>query len=463
YALGPARQSLTHLRPLPPFYWPPGYPLAVALTSFVAGARPLPGQLVSLVAGGLAAVFTLLLARELWPTSDMVALPAWGPALAGLVVACGGQLWQSSAVVMADTLALAAATAGVWALARYGRREQGRWLALAATGLAVAVVTRWAYALVALPCALSALTALVRRPRPLAVRDSLAALAVVVAILGPIAGPALAGLVQHAALAPFATDLQVYSWQPLNAFRRTFATADGQLAYALPNGLYYASLPARPAYLTPLLAWLILPGLWLLARRRDLALWLLLAGWAASVFAFHAGAPWQNVRFGLAYLPPLAILSTLSFAELWVRANATGRAVLGLLLAAGLAWQVASGTLLLDDFIARKDADLALVRAVNVPPDAQLLTFGPTLTFQHYTALATTDLSEVGPRDLARLLAGQRPTYLLLDVPNVESQWRGLPPDSNYQWLRAGPGLRPLRQYGPYTLFQVGTAPPGTP
>ncbi|MGN6672994.1 MAG: hypothetical protein ACTHMA_06810, partial [Thermomicrobiales bacterium] len=82
---------------------------------------------------------------------------------------------------------------------------------------------------------------------------------------------------------------------------------------------------------------------------------------------------------------------------------------------------------------------------------------------QHYTALATTDLSEVGPRDLARLLAGQRPAYLLLDVSNVESQWRGLPPDSNYQWLRAGPGLRPLRQYGPYTLFQVGTAPPGTP
>ncbi|MGN6361711.1 MAG: hypothetical protein ACTHNK_15110, partial [Thermomicrobiales bacterium] len=219
----------------------------------------------------------------------------------------------------------------------------------------------------------------------------------------------------------------------------------------------------RPAYLTPLLAWLILPGLWLLARRRNPARWLLLAGWAASVFAFHAGAPWQNIRFGLAYLPPLAILGALGFALLWVRANASGRAALGLLLAASVAWQVMSGTLLLRDFIARKDADLALVRAVTLPPNAQLLTFGPTLTFRHYTVLATTDLAEVGPRDLARLLAGQRPAYLLLDVSNVESQWRGLPPDSNYQWLRAGPGLRPLRQYGPYTLFQVGAVPPGAP
>ena len=32
---------------------------------------------------------------------------------------------------------------------------------------------------------------------------------------------------------------------------------------------------------------------------------LLILGWAGVVYAFHAGAAWQNFRFTLAYLPPL--------------------------------------------------------------------------------------------------------------------------------------------------------------
>ncbi|HET8627533.1 MAG TPA: hypothetical protein VFL91_08945, partial [Thermomicrobiales bacterium] len=137
YAVGPLRASLLHLRPPPAFYWPPGYPLLVALASFVVGARPLAGQIVSLVAGGLAAVFAALLAHEVWPALDArggARARLYGPLLAGLAVALCGQVWQSSVVVMADTAGLAAATGGAWALARYGRRGDSGgpgWLVLA--------------------------------------------------------------------------------------------------------------------------------------------------------------------------------------------------------------------------------------------------------------------------------------------------------------------------------------------
>src|SRR3954447_22455836 len=68
YAVGPLRTALLHLSPPPPFFWPPGYPLFVALASLVVGIAPQAGQLVSLTCGALAAVFTLRLAREVWPS-----------------------------------------------------------------------------------------------------------------------------------------------------------------------------------------------------------------------------------------------------------------------------------------------------------------------------------------------------------------------------------------------------------
>ncbi|HET8628142.1 MAG TPA: hypothetical protein VFL91_12015, partial [Thermomicrobiales bacterium] len=375
-----------------------------------------------------------------------------------------GQVWQSSVVVMADTAGLAAATGGAWALARYGRRGDSGgpgWLVLAAAGLSWAVLTRWAYALVAIPCTAYALVVMRRRGWRVALAHGAAAAAVVALVLGPLAVPVAVGMLEPGRTAPFAADLDVYRWDPLNAARRAFHTADGLLAYRWPNGLYYALAPALPFFFTPLLAWAIAPGLWAALRRRAAAGLVLVAGWAGVTYAFHAGAPWQNIRFVLAYLPPLAVLLALGIVTICRVGGRYGAAIVGVALAAGLAWMVAGGVGLTRGFIARKDADLAVARAVRLPADARLLTFGPTLTFQHYTTIETDDLSGLTTADLARLAAGDRPVYLLLDTANVEQQWRGLPPDEDYRWLRDGPRLAPLGRYGEYTLFRVGRAAGG--
>ncbi len=468
YAIGPLRQSLLSLRLPPAFFWPPGYPLLVALVSFVTGITPWAGQVVSLGAGLLVPVFTALLAREVWSEdSDGWGLPLFAGALAALV----GQLWQSSTVVMADTAGLAAATAGVWALARYGRKAGGGWLVLAATLVAYAVLTRWAYALVAIVCVAYILWLTVRRPFRVKWRDVALAAAAVSLVLAPVWLPALQGADDAASQRPaFAGNLVVYSWHPLNAFRRHFVTADGLLSYRMANGLWYALAPGHRYYFTPLLAWFLLPGFWAVLHRRASGPIVLLLGWIAAIFVFHAGAPWQNFRFNLAHLPPLAIVVAIGVQTVagWLRRvfaeGAQQQAASGLVVvvvAAGMAWMAAGGWILTSSFITRKSADLATVAWVErqTGPDARLLTFNLTSTFRHYGHLETYELFGLEPPDVAGLLDDGEAVYLLIDVVEVEGQWRGRSPSLTYHWLREQAGLDEVGRDRAYTLFRVDGQP----
>lgn len=452
YGTVSVRQSLLHLTPLEAFFWPPGYPLLVALASFGLGPTALAGQVVSLAMGGLVPVCTALLVRELWPDDVGLAL------LAGVLAALPGQLWQSSIVVMSDTTGLALATLSAWALVRYARTQRPGWLVLASAALAYAMLARWIYGLVGIPFAAYALWALPRRRPSRALTHALFAGGVAALLLVPVLGPPLLGLLSHPAEpATFAGNLQVYSWSPLNAFRHDFFTADGHLEYPLPNGVYYAIAPANFAYFGPLLAAWIAVGLWAAVRTWQRPTLLLVVGWAAVVYVFHAGAPWQNFRFALAYLPPLAILVAAGLAWTWRRLDRRLGACLLVLAGLGLLVTARSGVRLVEGFIDRKDADLALVRwvAAQTPPDAQLLSFGPTLTFRHYTSLPTYDLFDLTPADLSARLASPLPTYLVLDEANVEDQWLGQAPSQNFHALRDGRGLVELGSEETYTLFRV--------
>ncbi len=436
YATGPLRSALIHAQPWPAFFWPPGYPLLVALLSFVVGPIPVAGQSVSLVMGALVPVLAALLTRELWPQER------WLPLLAGGLTALTGQLWQSSMVVMADTTGLALATLSAFVIVRYAQRHGLPWLIAATLALTLAILSRWIYGLVALPFA-----AYVLSGRP-PIRHVVAAALVGAAVLAPVLGPSLlATLREPTADAAFAGNLQVYTWSPLNAVLRDFDTPDGHLSYARPNGLYYALAPANLALFGPLLAPAIAIGLFQLPKRAAL----IVVGWAAVVFAFHAGAPWQNFRFTLAYVPPLAILIALGV--IWA-AQKVGIRPTAAYVAIGVAVMLVGGTRLLTDFVDRHETDVALVRwtEAQVPADARLLTFGPTLTFTHRSYLPTQDLFDLPDQELIR----PTPTYLLVDVANVEDQWQTKRPAELYHRLRNGPGLDALGTFGAYSLYRVG-------
>ena len=463
YATASVRESLLHLQPLEPFFWPPGYPLLVALASLGVGPVPLAGQLVSLLMGALVPVLTVLLVRELWPEDVAWAL------LAGALVAVCGQLWQSSVVVMADTTGLALATASAVALARYARSPA---LGLACRGQCggrLATLARWIYGLVAIPFGVYALIVLFERGGDTRKRLAHAAIALGVAalVLVPALAQPLIGLLRDPSQpATFAGNFQVYSWSPLNAVRHDFFTADGHLAYTQPNGVYYAIAPANLAYFGPLLAVWVLPGLWA-ARLWPVRSIVLIVGWAAIVYAFHAGAPWQNFRFTLAYLPPLAILVGAGVLLAW-RWLATWlplrwrpvRLLVVAWVAVGLLATTVASVRLVERFVDTKDQELALVRWVQTqtPPRTELFTFGPTLAFRHYSNLPTFDLFDVSPAEVGAILAQPAPHYVLVDTASVESQWLNQAPWINYHHLRDDVGLTERGSQGNYTLYQVDQA-----
>ena len=466
YAVGPLRDSLRTLQPPPPFFWPPGYPILVALTSFVVGTTPVAGVGVSLLMGVVAVACTALLAEEVWSTAQPGGRgpSRLVPVAAGLMMACHPQLWQSSAVVMADTTGVGAAALGAWALARYARIRRGGWLVLAAAGLAVAVMSRWIYGFVAVLALGWALAAALRREagtgerlplRTVGVHLGLAAIVVIVILL-PLLIAAVSGQPGPGGEGvAFAGDFQVYAWNPLNALRREFVTADGLLQYRLPNGLYYAWAPMHRYYFTPWLAGLLLPGVWTAMRRRGALGWL--AAWALLVYAFHAGAPWQNFRFTLAYLTPLAVLASVGLEALRAWLGPRWRWAALALFGIGLAAQLGGAVGLTQSFIVRKQADLDTVARVEaeLPPGARLLTFNMTATFQHYSMLDTHELYGLSPDEIGVLLDDGRETYMLIDEENIAQQWGDEPLGQTVAWLRAGPGLDWVARYGGLTLYHV--------
>ncbi len=439
--------------PLPIYYWPAGYPLLVALALPLAGWGSAAGQAVSILAGAGAAGLTYLLSRALLPDAPGDRLAAW---VGGLAVALSGAVLRANLTVMSDALAMACCAAALWAMARYTRTWYWPWLAGAAVALAWAIITRWICGLLAIPM-LGFL--ILDRRHPIAQPEIKPRKYIVDFLVATVLG-ALIVIPQLLNRDTTPTELSQHqwlvSWNIANAWQRDFTTIDGTQHYAMPVGVFYLAQLAWPSFLFPLLA-LACPFsiLWLVRGRRWPAL-VLLAGWPLMIWLFVSGIPYQNSRFILPALPALAVLAGQGFA--WAYASARrrlrGALVIGLALAllGGLAWGVRDYRKL----VAYENDQLALVDWVRarLPANSTLITFGATLTLQHYTTYDVRELFELAPPDLDALTLQQRPVYLLLDVGSAERQWAGLRPQQDYHYLQQHPGLELVDQRLPYTLFR---------
>jgi hypothetical protein len=240
-------------------------------------------------------------------------------------------------------------------------------------------------------------------------------------------------------------------WRPANFFQRQFENVDGHFIYRLPPALFYAQPAGHPAYIFPLLGLAAGWGVWLLWRDKRWSAALLLLGWAGPVYLFLAGIPYENFRFGLSLYLPLVLLAGFGLANLYH--SIYTKIVITLSLLAMLLWSYT----MLDSFLTTQNRtkDVALRVAQTLPADATVLTFGLTLTMQHYTRLQTLELFYQNEDTLAALLASPAPLYLLLDPGNVEQQWAGKTPQVNYAWLRQHAGLSQIASFSPYILYRV--------
>jgi hypothetical protein len=115
---------------------------------------------------------------------------------------------------------------------------------------------------------------------------------------------------------------------------------------------------------------------------------------------------------------------------------------------------------MLGNFLRAQNHSKYLARQVEqrLPPEATLITFGLTLTLQHYTHLNTLELFHLDEAELETLAKSKAPFYVLLDIHNLETQWQNQAPYLNYHWLRSHTTLTEIDTFPPYTLFKAGPA-----
>jgi hypothetical protein len=441
---------LTRHAPLPPLYWPHGYPMAVAAALPIAGGGPLAGQLVSALAGAWSAAATFLLVKELQHLRGDGANPV--PRIAaGLCVGGSGIVLRTSQIVMADGLALGLAATALWCAARALRTRRGAWLVLCAVAVAWGATTRWQIGLLALPVAAALAIDRGEHARLPGVWW-LVAIAAGLAILVPELVAA-----HHAPLA--LTQHEWFRlWSPTNALQRDFRTPEGHARYHFPVAVFYILRLAWPDALFPPILALALVGAWVIVARRRAVDAALLIGWPLVNWAFISGIPYENPRFIWPVLPSIAALAGFGFQAAWSRATMRGRAALAMVLGASIglglifaAREHARHT------VGLKNEDLARIAWVDaaVPREATIWQAGGTLLAEEYGLTRMLDVYFYRSTDIPSLLAQHCPCYLLVNGGDGSDHWSGLPSEVFFQSLQRDPGLTPIGTRPPYTLFRI--------
>jgi hypothetical protein len=300
-----------------------------------------------------------------------------------------------------------------------------------------------------------------------AVGGAVGALIIGAILFAPVGLPMGRALLDGAAV-PFAADFGAYRWDPLNALRTTFDTTDGRLVHAIPSGLFYAGQAVAPYWFGPLGLLAVVGGVWTVRRAGSVAS-VLLVGWPVLVLVFLSGSPYQNTRFFLSVLPPVAILIALGLWRLTAaldaripagrrnRRRAAGAA--GFFVVAWLIGAVVVAGRFTDAFIVRQVADLRAIRSLEgqVPPGARLVSLGPTGVFVRDGIPDVVELFDLDPAAATGLLADGRPSYLVIDADGIASQWAGLRPAQTVEAIRASRGLTRIDEAGAWTLYRIGS------
>jgi hypothetical protein len=463
-----ARSLWPHLlsgAPLPHLYWPIGYPVTTALLLPMTGGSPLAGQLVNAFACAGAAAAGALLLRDL----GRLERQPWGdrfPAIVtGVAIATSGAVLRSSQVVMADGLALGSAAAALCCAVHHVRRERGPWLVGCAFAIAWGTVARWMVGLLVFPVVAFLLVFAQTGARRVAgggaSRGRRAWAVVAVLVASAVLVPAL--IIAHSEPLSLEKHEWFLGWSLRNASKREFHTPEGHAVYRLPIALFYFLRMGWPDYFFPVQFALALFGAWVLLRERRWACAAILIGWPATVLLFLSGIPYENPRFLLPTLPALGALFGVGFEAARRAASPRARGLLTAIVVAGQVVGLGLGAREHVRLVARKNSDRDLIAwaSMQMPPAATVLMAGPSLAFQYYASIVPRDLLFASSAEIDGLVSCGAPLYLLADVDELETQWKGLAPWRSFDALRRGPGLALQGTHSPYSLFRVGGGPTG--
>ncbi len=157
------------------------------------------------------------------------------------------------------------------------------------------------------------------------------------------------------------------------------------------------------------------------------------------MLVFLAGSPYQNTRFFLSAMPPVAILIAVG---VWRAGDArrragcpggasrSGRASSLAIAGAWLLVAILVAGRFTAAFIDRQAGDLAAIRRLeaDVPAGARIISMGPTGVFVRDGVPDVVELFDLDPDGATALLADGRPSYLVIDPVAMAGQWAGRRP-----------------------------------
>lgn len=438
--------ALARFQAPPPFWWSLGYPLLLNFGFLFGGQNIAAAQIVTLMCGALIPPFAFLLTHEAADEKYKL-FAAWG---AGLICLTGGQLAQSSVVIMADAPALMFATLAAWLLLRYARTRNVLTLCVASPAIALAVWMRWQNLIFAAVW-FATLVLMEWQNKGASRKQNFLRIFFASSIIALVLLPQF--LIQTTARAQFAGQGWLENWNVTNFWARTFDNADGHFEYALPVAIFYGQVFAHPAYLFAMLTPLFLLGIFVLRNRIVL---LLLGGWILGMYFFLAGIPYENFRFPLGMFAPIAVITGIGAGSLWTKWRAQGRLKSSLLLGwlgAALVVMFFWQPRVLAPVLAIKARELQHIAFLQkeLLPNALVYTMSIDGALETYSMIQTKNLWEMNPQTLDDVTS----TYLYVDTNNVEAQWRGRLPDQLLRALNETNFLHPLASFGGWTLYRV--------
>lgn len=414
-----------------------GYPLAGAMLRWLGLDAPSALQMVSWLAAGAAVWQFDRCLRVLTPGAR--AESRW--VFAGLGLMLAPYFVRAGLTVMSDALGLALAMAALANGLRVLETGQVRTAVGAAFFAGLAVMTRFSLAALLAPLVAAVVFYLLKNRK------------LVLAGLTVFAGTA--GFSPHfwfkkgADENAFGHSL-MQDWSLLHFFQSTFSNANGTVDYGLPNVLYLLFPLVHPGFC------LLLPGLFLLAKKTDLhrIVKKMLLICMVAYLLLLGGVPHQNLRY---LLPAYAVLLLLFFPA-WDRMFAYGfyffKRLTFAIIVAVLVAQVVFSSVILNPTLMRNRLERTVAAEIrqSLPPGAVLFSFDLDIALQTY--LPDFQIKSLWTQQYERFPSG---SFILFNEPALREQWAGQNPMLNWDYAKKNYKLRELRMLPDgWRLYEVG-------
>ncbi len=438
----------------PNFYWPIGYYLFTSIFSiFTAGNIGYAAMLVSLNAGSLCAGVVFLITYELLKENYEETERKKISLYAGLIFCFSGVVVKSSIVIMSDALGLLFASLSMLYLLKFNNGQKLSCILLAFTWLALAIMTRYAYLILLIPFGIILIYIIRKSPYNRATNLKHYIFGLICSLL--VFLPQLYYIAKFGiAYVPSQPEERtwVVEWSPANFLAKDFFTKDGVMHNKIWNALYYLSPIFHPLYLS-VFGLTFVYGFLTLLRKKQCLITLFCLFWIIFFYVYLAGSPYQSLRYTLAFLPALVIISAIGLGTLNVR-NVFRRSFLY----AGITALVVFDVYHLKGFAEQKQDELKIVNWVNnnIADGSQIFSFEITPALKHYSKIKPHEFYLLKQHELKSMIDSSNANeYFILPEDKLNTQWKALPIEQNFQFLKSNYKLIPVAELNYYKVYKL--------